>query len=146
MPVSMLQRCCHPVYAEMLKPRVIALIIAATGAAQLGASLGGWGMPCFFYRMTGIPCPGCGLTRSVLALLHGHLRESLLLHPLGPVLFLGLATALLAAVLPQAIRMRLIAAVSSLERKTGLLAWLLVLLMVIWIIRLAGISPLDSLR
>ena len=27
--------------------------------------------PCFFYQATGIPCPGCGLTRSVLSLLHG---------------------------------------------------------------------------
>ena len=27
--------------------------------------------PCYFYQTTGIPCPGCGLTRSITALLHG---------------------------------------------------------------------------
>ena len=40
----------------------------------------------------GVPCPGCGLTRATLALLHGHVREALALHPLVPVLaplFLG---------------------------------------------------------
>ena len=30
----------------------------------------------------GIPCPGCGLTRATLALLHGDLRGALRLHPL----------------------------------------------------------------
>lgn len=29
-----------------------------------------------------IPCPGCGLTRATLALLHGNVHEALHLHPL----------------------------------------------------------------
>ncbi len=32
------------------------------------------------------PCPGCGLTRATLALLHGHLDEAMRFHPLAPVL------------------------------------------------------------
>jgi hypothetical protein len=30
----------------------------------------------------GVPCPGCGLTRATLALLHGDLRGALRFHPL----------------------------------------------------------------
>ncbi len=30
----------------------------------------------------GIPCPGCGLTRATLAVLHGHLWQGMHLHPL----------------------------------------------------------------
>jgi hypothetical protein len=30
----------------------------------------------------GVPCPGCGLTRATLALLHGDLRAALRFHPL----------------------------------------------------------------
>lgn len=43
---------------------------------------------CLFYHLTGLPCPGCGLTRSFVCLGHGHIFESLHWHPLGPVIFL----------------------------------------------------------
>lgn len=33
--------------------------------------------------MTGIPCPGCGLTRSVLFLLTGQVERAFVIHPLG---------------------------------------------------------------
>jgi hypothetical protein len=36
-----------------------------------------------------IPCPGCGLTRATLALLHGDLRRAFALHPLALVLVPG---------------------------------------------------------
>jgi len=29
------------------------------------------------------PCPGCGLTRATLLMMHGHVRESLAMHPLA---------------------------------------------------------------
>ena len=39
---------------------------------------------CPIRRVTGRPCPTCGLTRSWHAALRGRPRESLGLHPLGP--------------------------------------------------------------
>lgn len=38
---------------------------------------------CPFRLLTGLPCPGCGMTRSVVALAHGDLHASLFYHPLG---------------------------------------------------------------
>ena len=43
---------------------------------------------CLFYHLTGLPCPGCGLTRSFVCLGHGRFFESLHWHPLGPAIFL----------------------------------------------------------
>lgn len=45
---------------------------------------------CPFLRVTGRPCPTCGLTRSWAALLHGDLGGSLAFHAAGPLLALGL--------------------------------------------------------
>ena len=40
---------------------------------------------CPFRLVTGLPCPGCGTTRSVAALLDGRLADSLSFNPLGIV-------------------------------------------------------------
>jgi len=39
---------------------------------------------CIIYKETGLYCPACGGTRSVLALLHGDIREALWFHPVVP--------------------------------------------------------------
>ena len=38
---------------------------------------------CPFYNLTGLPCPGCGLTRAFVCLGHGRWHEALHWHPLG---------------------------------------------------------------
>jgi hypothetical protein len=49
---------------------------------------------CLFKNVTGIACPSCGVTRSVLFVLHGNIKQAVLLNPLG------LLTAALMAILP----------------------------------------------
>jgi hypothetical protein len=41
---------------------------------------------CPFRLLTGLPCPGCGLTRSIGVLAQGNLQLSLNFHPLGIVI------------------------------------------------------------
>ena len=38
-------------------------------------------IPCIFNELTGFYCPGCGGTRSLIALLSGHPVKSFILHP-----------------------------------------------------------------
>jgi hypothetical protein len=40
---------------------------------------------CPILRLTGHPCPACGLTRAVVAALHGDLAASWQAHPFGPL-------------------------------------------------------------
>lgn len=45
---------------------------------------------CVFYHLTGLYCPGCGMTRAAHALVHGDLRQMLAMNPLLPVLIVML--------------------------------------------------------
>lgn len=55
---------------------------------------------CPFRRVTGLPCPGCGLTRSCVAFLHGDLSRSLHFHPFGPLVVAVIAVVLVRMVWP----------------------------------------------
>ncbi len=62
----------------------LALLLDLAGGAL---TLGGLAVPdlCLVKRLWGIPCPGCGLTRSWVAMLGGDLAASLRFHGLGAV-------------------------------------------------------------
>jgi len=46
---------------------------------------------CLLKRLTGVPCPTCGMTRSFCCLGRGEVVEAVRFHPLGPVLYALLA-------------------------------------------------------
>lgn len=78
------------------------LLVRAVASADLDSvTVGGhafhWG--CWFRQSFGVPCPACGLTRSVLLTLHGQLQMAWQLNPAGPLLTLGLCVLACALVL-----------------------------------------------
>jgi hypothetical protein len=82
---------------------LVSLVVLLLGFAvyQLREDGGaGWMPGCFFRRITGLECPGCGMTRATHAVLHGRFAEAFRLNPVGVVLFplamLGLALELFA--------------------------------------------------
>lgn len=88
------------------------------------------GLSCPLRALTGIPCPGCYLTRAVAASLHGDLATAVHWHPIGPVA----AVLLLVWSLVSLRQKRLVPAQGS-----GVaLAGLAVLLAVAWIVRMIG--------
>jgi hypothetical protein len=73
----------------------LGLVVAAVFLRETGPSGLGAGMQCTFHGLTGLNCPGCGMTRGAYAALHGRLGEAFRYHPLGmlllPVLGIGLS-------------------------------------------------------
>lgn len=43
---------------------------------------------CLFKRVTGVPCPSCGSTRSVLSFLKGDFAGAILLNPFGVIILI----------------------------------------------------------
>lgn len=59
---------------------------------------------CFFKICTGIPCPGCGLTRSMSCALRGMFVESWQYHPLGIMILAMLLVLATISLLPRELR------------------------------------------
>jgi len=74
--------------ARLLRPAALGPLALAFGACLPLAWLTAGPSFCPFKVMTGLPCPGCGMTRSVVALLHGDATTSFYFHPLGVPLVL----------------------------------------------------------
>lgn len=82
-PVEVLLRAL--VVAVALGGLAAGLLMEPAGSGPGGLSLAGFTLPgvCALNELTGVPCPGCGLTRAWVSALHGGLGESLAHHPLG---------------------------------------------------------------
>ena len=88
------------------------------------------GISCPLRALTGIPCPGCFLTRGVAASLHGDFATAWHWHPIGPV-----AAALLLIWSGVALRQRRLVP----EHGAGVaLAGLAVLLSLAWLVRMVA--------
>ena len=48
---------------------------------------------CSFQLAFGIPCPNCGMTRSMILFVHGAVADALRLNPAGPLLVLAMLAA-----------------------------------------------------
>lgn len=104
---------------------------------DVSLSLCGLTLPplCAFRIMTGLPCAGCGLTRSVVLLMHGNLAGSLAAHPFGWVA----ALLALALVPPRAVRAlgRDAAWIGRYDRLWGIaVASTMVAMFVWWVVRI----------
>ena len=77
------------------------LYVVLAGLSLVGYGWIGWNLVegsersaipsvCIFKEVTGLPCPSCGTTRSLLLLINGRFHESLMMNPFGVVLALAL--------------------------------------------------------
>lgn len=127
--------------AALLRNRRFGLIL--TGALSLHIifvllHLPGWECP--FFKVTGLPCPGCGLTRACLLLLQGDVHAALRFHAFAPVFVLLISMMLIATVLPKTVTEPFIKKAEMLERKTGVTLIIFSGLILYWLARLI-LSP-----
>ena len=114
------------------------IVLAFVPAPDAGAAtIAGIPTLCLFRRYTGIPCPGCGITRSLVCCAHGNFADAIHFHLLGPLVFAGLIFVSLQH-LPT---LRRISLPQSLVTISGYIG--LVLIFGVWIVRLAGWVPLP---
>jgi hypothetical protein len=126
-----------PAFSSVLENRRESLIIAGIGVAHFGlrfAGLPGWNCP--ILAATGVPCPGCGLTRAMIEFIRGDFVQSFHTHAFAPIFLLVMVVIGVTLVLPEAQRSSVLAWISNLETRNGITAWVLVSLMLYWAFRL----------
>lgn len=67
---------------------------------------------CLLHRLTGLPCPGCGLTRSITSLTHGNFLQAQAYHPFGLIIWLMFVALTLYSLMPASLRTRMASAAS----------------------------------
>ncbi|MBR4820254.1 DUF2752 domain-containing protein [bacterium] len=75
---------------------------------------------CFFYALTGFECPGCGTSRALHSLAHGHLIEAF---SYNPILFLAIPTVIILIFSKRA------------RRSVALPVIVLIVILLYWVIR-----------
>ncbi len=127
----------QPVFSNLLENRGENAAIVGFGVVHISVNLAGLSFwQCPILTATGIPCPGCGLTRATMQLLHGDVIASLQTHAFAPIFMFALILMCLALVLPTNLSQNIISSVRQLEVRNGLTAWVLCSLMLYWAIRL----------
>ena len=100
-PVGIFESRPRPVASEWI---AVGGVGAALGAVLLSpGGIEDGPVVCPFRLLTGLPCPGCGLTRSWVYLAHGQWRDSFVANPFGLVL-VALLLALVVAVVTARVR------------------------------------------
>lgn len=82
----------HSLTLKQREKRIFALAIASVPI--VGGVVLNWGVTipflgCPLVRYTGIPCPGWGLTRSVMATMRGDFQQAIAYHLFGPLILIG---------------------------------------------------------
>ena len=80
-----------PILSQILESRTTGALIVGAAIAHGGLAL--MGLPswtCPVRHTLGIPCPGCGLSRAMGALMHGDIETALTFHAFAPVFLISL--------------------------------------------------------
>jgi lysylphosphatidylglycerol synthetase-like protein (DUF2156 family) len=112
----------------------VLLAVACSHFLLVSLNLPGW--PCPVRHGLGIPCPGCGMTRAIAALVKGDWSGAMAIHAFAPFALLTMAFIAAAALLPHRQTSRLSIWVAQVEKRTGISLILTLLFVTYWLIRL----------
>lgn len=123
--------------APILESRGISLALVGVACLHFGLVLSGLpSIPCPIREALGLPCPGCGLSRAIAALVQGDWQTSLHYHLFAPFFLVAFGLLVAATLSPAWSRPRLIRWIDRFESGTGISCILSIGLVVYWLVRL----------
>lgn len=126
--------------ACLIRDRRLGLAMAGGGLLYFALTRYGWDvMPCPSMQVLGLPCPGCGMTRSCLSLLRGDWAASWRLNPFGPVFAVFWAIVGAGVAMPQPWRGKFADCIGRLEQRSRWAGWVAGGLAIYGLTRLIGL-------
>ena len=92
---------------------------------------------CKFHQITGHSCPTCGMTRSLVALTHLHLKEAFLYHLFGPLVYVMFLVSFIALLTEIITGRKIRLGIKPLTIRIAIVIFFS-LWIIFWIIRLVG--------
>jgi hypothetical protein len=129
-----------PVLAPMLQQRSLLIILAGLGALQIGlTAAGGQAWQCPIYAFSGMPCPGCGMSRATLLLAQGQWGAAMHMHAFAPVVLAAVIVFAITGFLPRKHLPGILSSIATVERHTGLVTFLALSMLIYWGLRVTGV-------
>jgi hypothetical protein len=127
----------QPILGYVLEDRRMGWGVIGISALHFGLNAAGFpAFQCPFLAVTGVPCPGCGLSRGVMALGQGDWRTSLTYHAFALPILVGLLLVGVVSFLPRPFHTQTRSIIAKWESQTGFVAILLLALVFYWLVRL----------
>lgn len=129
-----------PALAPIMRNRSALILLTGLAVVQIGLTAAGWRVwHCPLYSLSGLPCPGCGLSRATVLLARGQWSAAIHMHAFAPVTLAAVIAIAIAAVLPRRQLQSTSAAIATVERYTGIATFMALALLIYWGLRLTGV-------
>ncbi len=128
-----------PALAPIMQQRSFLIILAGFAFVQIGLTAAGWqGWQCPIYFVSGMPCPGCGLSRAMALIIQGHWQAAFDMHAFAPIFLIAVMFFAVTAAMPRRLQQTVMLRVADLERRTGIMIIAMVAMFTYWGLRLLG--------
>ena len=130
----------RPTLAPILQKRHILILPAGLAVVQIALTAAGWGAwKCPIYSVSGVPCPGCGMSRAMLLLVSGQWSAAIHMHAFAPVLLAAVIGFAVAGILPRRQLENILFRIATVERYTGIVVILTLAMLIYWGLRVSGV-------
>ena len=127
----------RPVLVQLLRKQWHAIILVSVVILHLILSILAFDLwQCQIKIVTGIRCPGCGLSSAISHMVRGEFLEMLYEHAFAPFFTIGIIFIFMISLLPADKYRKAVARIFDFEKRTGFINYFLIGFVVYWIIRL----------
>ena len=129
-----------PTLALIMLNRRFLAFIAGLAILQVGLAAAGWrGWQCPLDFVSGVPCPGCGLSRAMALFIQGKWQTAIEVHAFAPIIVVAVGFLTITAIMPVSLQRQTAQRMAVWERRSGMVTWVVLAMFIYWGLRLSGL-------